>query len=111
MEILFFYSIKLCKELSKKVFQVLIFFYFSHCKEISWKSEWFIHAQKFEMGFWKRKENQKYFLEELASKLGVKEPQDWGKVTTQKIIENNGSSLLHIHKSLRRALEENFPGL
>jgi len=77
--------------------------------EIEWKNEWFLNSPKVEMGFWKKKENRKQFLEELAVKLDIKEPKDWGKVSKQQILENHGGSLLVMHNSLRKALSENFP--
>jgi hypothetical protein len=33
-------------------------------------------------------------MDQLASKLNIKEPNDWARVTAQKMIDNGGGSLL-----------------
>ena len=57
-------------------------------------------------------ENQSIIeLEELAKKLKIKEPKDWGRITTRKVIENGGIHVLRAYQgSLYKALESVFPG-
>lgn len=47
--------------------------------------------------FWKLQENRKKFLDELASKLKLKKPSDWGNVTIQQIHDFGGGSLLNTY--------------
>lgn len=70
------------------------------------------HARKIrEIGFWDVKENQKQFFDSLAKKLHIKSPLDWGKVTTQHVKENKGSSLLLMYNnSVSNALRYIYPG-
>lgn len=64
-----------------------------------------------EIGFWDVKENQKQFFDSLAKKLHIKSPSDWGKVTSQYVKENKGSSLLHMYNnSVSNALRYVYPG-
>jgi hypothetical protein len=42
-------------------------------------------------GYWKDKENQKAFFEQLASKLNIQKPEDWHLVTKQTIKDEGGS--------------------
>lgn len=61
---------------------------------------------------WKNKNTQRAFLEQLAIKLDIVQPQTWGKVTLKTVIENGGNSLLKQHKSsLKRALKHAYPGI
>lgn len=60
-------------------------------------------------GYWKDPQNQRNFLEKLGKKLKVKEPRDWGKITTQQVKENGGNSLLRMG-TLFSALKRNYPG-
>jgi hypothetical protein len=44
-------------------------------------------------GYWKDKENQKAFFDQLAIKLNIKRPEDWHKVTGRLILNEGGSFL------------------
>lgn len=70
--------------------------------------EWF---SRLERGYWKKKENQKLFLENFALSLGIKSPKDWGKVTTSQVIERGGHPMLDEYGgSLVKALIQLYPG-
>lgn len=61
--------------------------------------------------FWKDKENQKKFLNEIAPSLHVKKPSDWGKVTKEMLSIRDGAKLLSQYDgSLFKALQCLFPG-
>lgn len=48
----------------------------------------------------------------LAKKFDIKEPKEWSKVTTSKVIENGGTHVLLKHKgSLFQALKSIYPGM
>lgn len=57
-------------------------------------------------------ENRRIFLNEVALKLNIKNPRDWGKVTANQIYELGGISLLHsrYHGSLFACLRSVFKG-
>lgn len=76
--------------------------------EHNWKEEKLDNKRK---GYWKSKENQIEFLNNIAIKYNITTPQDWGKITTQDIIDNGGKNLLSQYQySLFRTLEALFPG-
>lgn len=66
--------------------------------------------KKYSKGFWQSKENQRKFLLEVGRKYGILQPQDWGKITQQNIIDEGGSTLLVKYGSLRKALVALFEG-
>lgn len=39
-------------------------------------------------------ENRKIFLDQLALKLNIKKPSDWGKIPVKKVQEHGGNALL-----------------
>lgn len=58
-------------------------------------------------------ENQKKFLDELAMKLNIKNPSDWGKFTTRLVYELGEGSLLtsYYNNSLFTCLQSVYKGL
>jgi hypothetical protein len=42
-------------------------------------------------GYWKDKQNQKEFFDQLAVKWNIQKPEDWNKVTNKMIITEGGS--------------------
>src|SRR5690349_8425763 len=46
------------------------------------------------LGFWEKKENQKWFFHWLGKRLGYKDLDDWYNVTTRDIIRHGGGGLL-----------------
>lgn len=62
--------------------------------------------------YWNDKETQKNFLKEVAVKLRIKQPKDWGFQTRAIINSFGGSGLLaHHNYSLYSALCNLFPGI
>jgi hypothetical protein len=49
-------------------------------------------------GFWKDVKNQRAFVEELASKLGITQLDDWYKVTTRQFVQHGGGWLTNFYK-------------
>lgn len=62
--------------------------------------------------FWSSMENRKLFLNELANKLDISTPSDWGKVTVKRVNKFGGGSLLtHYYKgSLFSCLQSVYKG-
>lgn len=63
--------------------------------------------------FWKSTENRKKFMNEIANKLNIKKPNEWGKVTLRRIYELGGSSLLagYFNNSLFSCLQATYQGM
>jgi hypothetical protein len=57
-------------------------------------------------------ENRKNFLDEIAKKLNIKTPSDWGSVTTHMFFELGGSTLLkyYYNGSLFACLQSVYKG-
>lgn len=50
-------------------------------------------------------------MDQLASKLGIKEPKQWSSVTVRTVCSHGGISLLnHFNFSLVKALQEIYQG-
>lgn len=62
--------------------------------EMKWNPEWFTGIRKFPKSHWKSFENRKNFVEKLASRLQIKKPSDWGKISSRTIRDIGGSTLL-----------------
>jgi len=61
-------------------------------------------------GYWKNVDNQRNFLNELATKLNIKDLSDWYTVSNTQIISHGGYGLLNYHRcSLLRMLRTAFP--
>lgn len=58
-------------------------------------------------------ENRKKFLDEIAVRLNIQSPSDWGKVTQQHIYDLGGSSLLsnYYNGSLFACLKSVYKGI
>lgn len=58
-------------------------------------------------------ENRRKFIEEVACKLKIKTPSDWGKVTTRIVHELGGGALLtkYYNGSLFACLQSVYKGL
>lgn len=63
------------------------------------------------VGFWRIKENQRSFLTEFAKQFGIKNNQDWGRVSTAKIKEHGGFGLLRENLTILKSLQNAFPGM
>lgn len=57
------------------------------------------HSLQVPKSHWKSIENRKKFLDEVAIKLDVKTPSDWGKVTKQRFCEVGGSRILSYYNN------------
>lgn len=80
-----------------------------HALEIEWKKEWF---SKVPNSYWKSMENRKMLMDQIAKKLNIKNPSDWGKVTQNCIYELGGCSLLtrYYNGSLFACLQSIYQG-
>lgn len=57
-------------------------------------------------------ENRKKFLDEIAKKLNIKKPSDWGKVTVQHLQELGGSAFMRLYNdSLFTCLQSIYKGM
>lgn len=55
-----------------------------------WKREWFPRISKYPANYWESPENQRAFLEKIASDYGLKNPNDWNRVTISLIKQRGG---------------------
>lgn len=63
------------------------------------------------MFHWNSIENRKKFLDEVAVKLQIQEPKEWGKVTLRQFEKLGGISLLRFYrKSLFLCLKDIYKG-
>lgn len=83
------------------------------CTDIKWKKEWFSYLPHYPKSHWKSRENCKIFLDELARKLNIKSPRDWGKVTIREFHRYGGSALLTLYhnSSLFSCLQSVYKGI
>lgn len=78
-------------------------------QDIQWKMNWF---KSKEFKYWKQLENRKKFIENFASKNGIKEPKDWMNVSHKHFVNSGGRTLLdHYRFSLFDLMKDTFPGL
>lgn len=61
-------------------------------------------------GFWRDRENQIRLLKEIASKLQILKPSDWGNISCELFIQNGGRSLIRRFGSVYKTLNATFPG-
>lgn len=57
-------------------------------------------------------ENRKEFMDEIATKLNIKNPSDWGKITVRHVYELGGVTLLsrYYNGSLYSCLKSIYQG-
>jgi hypothetical protein len=55
-------------------------------------------VSKMPTGFWKKLENQRKFLDQVAREMGIQTVQDWYHIKKEDIIERGGRGLLHHYK-------------
>lgn len=62
--------------------------------------------------YWKSMSHQKQLLDDIAIKLNIKKPSDWGKITLLQFIELGGGSVLtfYYHGSLFKCLQSVYKG-
>ena len=48
-------------------------------------------------GYWKDKENQKAFFDQLAIKWNIQKPEDWYEVTYKMVVKEGGSFIAHYY--------------
>jgi hypothetical protein len=51
-------------------------------------------------GYWKDVDNQRKFLDQLASKLNIQRPEDWYSVPSATIFKEGGNFVYTIYKGL-----------
>lgn len=84
----------------------LLFLTFILNSDIPWEDKYVLKK----VGYWDVKENQRNFMENLAKKFQIIQPQEWNKLTIKKVIEHGGCSLLKRYGlSLYRALQGIYP--
>lgn len=77
--------------------------------DIEWKREWFQYIDTFS---WKFMGERRKFLEEVAVKMNIMHPKDWGRVTTRHLLKLGGVGLLdHYNGSLFHALRSVYKGM
>lgn len=70
----------------------------------------FLPKQKQPKGYWNDKAARRAAMDEIGRWHGVEKPSDWGRVTTQMVVDAGGGTLLHAYDcSLRAALEDLYP--
>ena len=52
------------------------------------------NIKRYPKGYWKKKENHTKYIEWLGKKLGYTTLEDWYKISTKDIIDNDGKTLL-----------------
>jgi hypothetical protein len=56
-------------------------------------------------GYWKAKENQKEFFDQLAIKWNIQKPDDWNKVTNEMVLKEGGNFIANYYNgSLQRGI-------
>jgi hypothetical protein len=50
-------------------------------------------------GYWKAKENQKKFFDQLAIKWNIQKTEDWNKVTNRMVLKEGGSFIDRYYNS------------
>lgn len=57
-------------------------------------------------------ESERNLFAELANKLDIRHPSDWGKISVQTVLKNGGRSIManKYNNSLIKALHSNYPG-
>ena len=71
--------------------------------------KWRIWKFRTPKDYWSNKENQKEYLNWLASDLGLKNMEDWYNITEGIIAANGGSVLIRMYGSSMKLLESSFP--
>lgn len=87
-------SLFTCLESVYKGFSTHLLYFLIYI-DIKWERKWFRNRPNVPKNYWKSMENQKKFMDELAIKLNIKDPRDWGKQTTRVIYELGKGSLLN----------------
>jgi hypothetical protein len=91
-----------------KVFLFLLIFK----KDTNWKREWFSNIDKLPNSYWKSMENRRNFLDEIAKKLSINTPSDWGNVPIWRFYGLGGSSILNYYNgSLFKCLQSIYKGI
>jgi hypothetical protein len=71
-----------------------------------------LQTSKLPKSYWKSIENRKNFLDEIAKKLNIKTPSDWGNVTLQCFYDLQGRSILkRYNNSLFACLQSVYKGI
>lgn len=62
-------------------------------------------------GYWLQKDNQRQFLDAIATKFQIKSCEDWGNVTFRNVVKNGGAPLMKVYGgSVRKALKSVYAG-
>jgi hypothetical protein len=56
-----------------------------------------VSTKQLPRGYWKDKENQKKFFDQLAIKWNIQKPADWNKVTYDMVLKEGGSSIVYYY--------------
>lgn len=80
--------------------------------EVEWKREWFSSLAVVPKAYWSSMENRRKFMDKLTKDFNIRNPSDWGKLTTRDIRKSGGVSLLsnYYNNSLFRCLKSIYTG-
>lgn len=78
--------------------------------EIKWEREWFEYLPKYPDSYWDSTENQRNFLDSIASEYHIRQSRDWKRVSKTVIKNKGGQGLLsRYNNSLLDALKAVYP--
>lgn len=69
--------------------------------ETSWKREWFPNAPKYPATYWESSDNQKQFLDSIASQYNLTKVTDWQKISSS-LIKSKGGRVIFICSVISR---------
>jgi hypothetical protein len=62
-----------------------------------------VSTKQLPRGYWKDKENQKEFFDQLAIKWNIQKPEDWNKVTNEMVLKEGGRFIVdYYNRSLQQ---------
>lgn len=70
-----------------------------NCQEIKWELEWFSNLPRYGRGHWLSYENQLNFLDSIAMKYHVSQPNDWKRITSS-LIKSKGGQVCHLSMTM-----------
>jgi hypothetical protein len=55
-------------------------------------------------GYWRDKQNQKAFFDQLATKWNIQKNEDWDKVTNEMVLKEGGSFIMTYYNGLTQGM-------
>lgn len=62
--------------------------------ETQWRQEWFVNIPKYDPAYFITLENQRKFLDDIASQYVIKSSVEWKRVTSA-LIKKHGGNVFH----------------